>query len=167
MRKQTQQGLTMIEILIAIFVMAVGLLGTATLQMRAVQDTGNANLRSVATYQAYDLADRIRANKAAVVAGHWDDLDSAAADADCLTTTGCTVQEMALNDQYEWLENLETLLPDGTGEIERNGNLFTVTVSWTERVKQGSVADDESTEVDESKAASGSAETTVSLTFEP
>ena len=164
--RDLQSGLTMIEILIAIFIMAVGLLGTATLQVRALQDTSNANLRSIAVYLANDAADRIRSNKAAVAAGHWDDVDDAAADAYCVSTTGCTAKEMALNDQSEWLENL-ALLPDGEGVISRNGDLFTVTVSWSERVKQGSVEDDEATEEDESTDAQGSAETTVTLTFEP
>lgn len=167
MNGSKQTGLTMIEILIAIFIMAVGLLGTATLQVRSLQDTANANLRSQAIYLANDVADRIRSNGAAVTAGYWDDLASAKETAACVTTIGCTTEEMAYHDQSEWMANVAATLPGGEGSLERDGDAFIVTLSWTERVKHAAVADDKTTAGDESKAAAGLAEASITITFEP
>lgn len=159
MNKHRQSGLTMIEILIAIFIMAVGLLGTMTLQMRAVQDTGNANLRSVAIYLANDMADRIRANKAGRTAGTFNNMTNAKdtnIKSACYTTAGCSGADMALHELSEWRKTVEdsNILPDGDANISANGGVYTVTVSWSDRVKK-----------DASKA-SAEATSSVALTFD-
>ena len=151
MGKQT--GITMIEILVALFVLAVGLLGTASLQVRSVQDTGNSNLRSVATYLATSMSDRIRANRIAMEAGTYDSMLNAAINADCIGAAGCTATEMANHDKQQWLNNItQSLSTEATGTIARNGDLFTLLVTWPERVKQ---------------SGASIADGTVSLTFEP
>ncbi|MCX7101946.1 MAG: type IV pilus modification protein PilV, partial [Methylobacter sp.] len=61
--KQTA-GFTLIEVLIAMLVLAVGLLGLAGLQATSLKSNQSAYNRSQATQLAYDLADRMRANVA-------------------------------------------------------------------------------------------------------
>ena len=56
------QGFTLLEVLIAIVVLSFGLLGMAGLQANGVKNTHSANLRTLAVHQAYDMADRMRAN---------------------------------------------------------------------------------------------------------
>lgn len=57
-----QNGMTLIEVLISLVILALGLLGAATVQLNALKYTDSAMLHSQASFVAYDLMDRIRAN---------------------------------------------------------------------------------------------------------
>lgn len=57
-----QWGVSMLEVLISIVVLAVGLLGFAGLQMLSLKNSNSAYQRSQATMLAYDVIDRIRAD---------------------------------------------------------------------------------------------------------
>jgi len=59
---KTQRGFTMIEILIAVLILAIGLLGVAGVQLVSMQQTANSTLRSEATMYAQSLAERVRSN---------------------------------------------------------------------------------------------------------
>jgi type IV pilus assembly protein PilV len=135
--KHTQQGLTLIEVLIAMLILAVGLLGMASLQVRAVQDTSNSSFRSVAIYYANDMADRIRSNPAGEAGNLYTSVNGGSEQTACLTTTGCNSSAMATHDKWEWQRNIAAALPAGTGALSRSGEVYTVTVSWTDRVEQG------------------------------
>lgn len=100
MNKNT--GFTLIEVLIAMLVLAVGLLGLAGLQATSIGNNQSAYNRSQATQLAYDLADRMRANVAGVVIYTAILPSAATAKANCLTTTGCLPADMAENDLYQW-----------------------------------------------------------------
>lgn len=58
-----QRGLTMIEVLVALLVLAVGLLGVAGMQTVSMQQTQGADRRSVAVLHAQTMADEIRSNR--------------------------------------------------------------------------------------------------------
>lgn len=60
--RRTQRGTTLVEVLIAALIVGVGLLGIASLQVKALQASTNAEFRAIATDIAASLADRIRAN---------------------------------------------------------------------------------------------------------
>jgi type IV pilus assembly protein PilV len=92
-------GFTLIEVLIAMVVLAVGLLGLAGLQVTSLRNNQSAYNRSQATQLAYDLADRMRANVAGVATYTTG---TASAIANCKNITGCSPVEMATNDLYEW-----------------------------------------------------------------
>ena len=97
---KTNIGFTLIEVLIAMLVLAVGLLGLAGLQATSLRNNQSAYNRSQATQLAYDLADRIRANVAGVAT--YITAGAAAQKAPCLTTAGCLPVDMAKNDLYQW-----------------------------------------------------------------
>ncbi len=144
-----QRGIGMMEILVTILVVAIGLLGLAGLQLASLKQNNQALQRSIATLDAYDLADRMRANPLAVNFG-WFNSPTAAATAACATTTGCTPQQMAENDFYEWKNQLASDLPNGVGFVcidstadtavdpavgpscDGAGNLYTIYITWTE-----------------------------------
>ena len=67
-----QKGFTLLEVLVAVLVLAIGLLGLAGLQATSLRVNQSASMRSQATNLAYDMADRIRANRGAALAGSYD-----------------------------------------------------------------------------------------------
>jgi type IV pilus assembly protein PilV len=126
-KMQTQRGFTLIEILVAMVVLAIGLLGLAGFQSKALQYTSSAYMRSQATSFAYDMADRMRVNRQAALAGDYDDVVFVTPTCvSPLTLTG-TIDEQ---DEDAWQDTLACTLPLGTGRITRNGNLFTITIRW-------------------------------------
>lgn len=98
------RGFTLIEVLITIVVMSFGLLGLAGLQLTSLKNSRGAALRTTAMQHAYDMADRMRANLAAVGTGAYDmsTVSAGTNTATCLTITGCTPAQMAAHDIYEW-----------------------------------------------------------------
>jgi len=133
MNKNT--GFTLIEVLIAMLVLAVGLLGLAGLQATSLKNNQSAYNRSQATQLAYDLADRMRAN----VAGKTTyTTGTATATSACLTTTGCTKEAMAENDLKEWNDAISATLPSGAGTITVTAGIYTITINWDDN-RDGSV----------------------------
>lgn len=141
-------GFTLVEVLIAMLILAVGLLGVAGLQATGLRNNLSAYNRSQATQLAYDMADRMRANVADA-----DTLDESVyittdlegtlvEQSACLEDPGCDSDVMAVQDLFKWKSNLATILPSGEGLIEVNGNLFTITVNWDDN-RDGSINDDD------------------------
>lgn len=122
-------GFAMLEVLISIVIISVGLLGIARLQTTGLQSSKGSNLKSLAALQAYDMADRLRANKQGVGDGNYDNLSGAGANPGCIASS-CTAQEVAEYDQYAWNAANATLLPSGQGTVERSGDFFVITVRW-------------------------------------
>lgn len=111
-------GFAMLEVLISILVIAFGLLGLAGLQGFSIRNNHNAYLRSQATLFAYDIADRIRANRSGFDNGKYN-LGAAADTAACHpsgTPSGCSTGEMAGYDLFTWGQTLRQL-PSGQGVV--------------------------------------------------
>ncbi|MEN8206691.1 MAG: type IV pilus modification protein PilV [Pseudomonadota bacterium] len=68
---QRQQGFTLLEVLIALLILSIGLLGLAALQTTSLRSNQMASMRTTATQMAYDISDRMRANPAGVAAGEY------------------------------------------------------------------------------------------------
>lgn len=131
---RSQQGFTLVEILVAVVVLAIGLLGLAGLQANSLKFNNSAYQRSVASMMAYDMLDRIRANRDGLIAGNYNahgPAGSFPADPGCITT-GCSTTDVADYDVSDWAQQLGNLLPAGTGTIQGNGanSVFTITVMW-------------------------------------
>ena len=109
-------GFTLLEVLIATVILAVGLLGISGLQVTGMRSNHSALLRSQATLLAYDMSDRMRANTTAVSASDYNE-PAATADAACSTTAGCTPAAMAKNDMSVWGANITNSLPTSAGVV--------------------------------------------------
>ncbi|MCI0734504.1 MAG: type IV pilus modification protein PilV [Methylococcaceae bacterium] len=153
-RYATDRGFTLVEVLIAVFVLALGLLGLCGLQVASLQNNHSAYLRSQATLLAYDMADRMRANATALAAPALAyNNPTATNNTNCTTVTGCTPAEMALHDMYEWSAagsptSVTNVLPSGAGIVcidatpndggsaapacDGNGNSYAIKVWWTD-----------------------------------
>jgi type IV pilus assembly protein PilV len=129
-----QKGFTLIEILVSVLIFAIGLLGLASLHVVGQRSNHDAFLRSQAIIQAYDIADRMRVNRAGVEAGAYDDIapPATAADMSCLTS-GCTPAQLAAIDIYEWQTSNTSVLASGEGIVEaQTGGVFKITIFWDE-----------------------------------
>ncbi|WP_122752343.1 type IV pilus modification protein PilV, partial [Pseudomonas viridiflava] len=63
--KNAQEGMTLIEVLVALLILTVGLLGAGAVQLNALKYTDSSRMTSQASFIAYDMMDRIRANSGA------------------------------------------------------------------------------------------------------
>ena len=110
-----QRGFTLMEILITVVIMSVGLLGLAGLQFDSLRGNQNAYMGSVATSQAWDAADRLRANIPGVDADNYTSPNSGTSH-NC-QSSACSSSDLAEFDKYEWHQANADLLPDGQGVI--------------------------------------------------
>jgi type IV pilus assembly protein PilV len=138
---RAENGFSMLEVLIAVVIFAIGLLGTAHLQIDGLRYTHGSYLRIQATALAYDIIDRMRANTDGLDAGYYDTIDSSAPPTDpaCIDS-GCNAQQLADHDKREWGSRFTAspaILPSAAGTVTRNGDIFTVTVSWVDMGSSG------------------------------
>ena len=138
--QKRQRGVGLIEVLIALLVLSIGLLGLAALQTQALKFNQGAFLRTHATTLAYDIADRMRANR------EYANLTGYAVGAGSVPTTpptptceaaDCTPAAMAGYDLSQWKYALGQRLPGGDGIITSvSGSVsrfYTITVQWDNR----------------------------------
>jgi type IV pilus assembly protein PilV len=118
-----ESGFTMIEVMIAVVIVSFGLLGFAGLLTKAIQDNRVAYMRSQATILAYDITERMRANRNAAISGGY----TIAMGSNAAGTT------LAALDTQDWKGNLASLLPGGDGAVNVDGNgNATITIRWDE-----------------------------------
>lgn len=134
-KRSPEGGFTLIEVLIALVILAVGLLGMATLMTSSLQSSQGAYRRSQASLMAYDIVERMRFNRdRAITTDDYTLTTTAAATSNpnC-ATGGCTPAQQAQKDLYEWRAALATALPGATAAITRaNVNQYQVTINWDE-----------------------------------
>ena len=144
--KKSTKGFTLLEVMIALVISAVSLLGLASLQAQSLSFNNSAYLRSQATYFAYDILEKMRINKTEALAGSYD---LATADtpnsATCYGTgSTCSTSDFANADKYEWHELLTSTLPGGDGSVSRatgtGQTIVTIIVQWDNRNKSGSTS---------------------------
>lgn len=139
-RQYLTPGFSLIEVLVALLVLGIGLLGMASLQIIGIRSTYESTLRSLAVNQCYEMADRIRANIAGVQAAGYNTIGGGETDPGC--GTNCTALQSATYDAYQWNLRNTALLPSGAGTVglttagpssSPNCGTFTITVNWVER----------------------------------
>jgi type IV pilus assembly protein PilV len=136
-RASHTHGFTLLEVMVAMLIFSIGLLGLAGLHVAGLSNNKTADLRGLAVIMTYDMAERIRANNNGA-SGNYDAVSTAAAAApgsNCVTSTSCnTSASIALWDIFEWKSTLATAMPSGTGTITRanTSSPFVITVMWDE-----------------------------------
>lgn len=117
-----QSGVGLIEVLVAVLVLSIGLLGLAGVQLISMRNSNSALSKVQANTLGNDILDRMRANRGAALDGDYD------------TTfedehEGGTV---ALDDLSDWKTALSDQLPGGQGEIDVDDAEVLVTIRWVE-----------------------------------
>lgn len=125
------RGATLVEVLVALLILSVGLLGVAALYVDNLRNGRTGVLRTQAASLAADMAERVRANRtggaafARVTGQRCTELPSTA-----------SADDVAANEVACWQEEVAKSLPNGTGIVARDAATvpptYTVTVSWSE-----------------------------------
>jgi type IV pilus assembly protein PilV len=126
-----QRGMTLIEVLVSVLILAIGLLGAAAIQLNALRYTDSATLSSQASFIAYDMMDRIRANVDGNAAGNGStDVLALYELRNASSAPAGNLADARVQDLADFRANVEGL-PGGTGSINVEPNRFvTVTVGW-------------------------------------
>ncbi len=146
--RSAAQGFSLFEVLVAVFVLAIGILGVVGLQVVSLQNNRGALFRAEAAQLASDIIDRIRANPGANYAPLAIGADPPAAP-DC-EANACSAAQMATFDQAQWKCSLggfaanavcagfgiQGALPGGDGSITLNGTVYTIRVQWQDANNQ-------------------------------
>jgi type IV pilus assembly protein PilV len=115
--KRAQEGMTLIEVLVALLLLGVALLGAAAVQLNALKYTDSARMTSQASFIAYDMMDRIRAN--------------AAADYTVTPPTSGNPKVARDQDLYDFTRNIAGFGGEtATGSISLNQRVYTITITW-------------------------------------
>ena len=127
------RGFSLIEVLIALIILSVGMLGIAGLYVQSMQAGRTSMFRHNAVTIAGDIADRIRANPAAGTAY----AAAAGADNNCVNGgINCSPAQMAAHDISLWQEQADDSLPNGTVTVTHDGDLvlpsYEIKVGWDE-----------------------------------
>ncbi len=129
--KHRVEGFSLVEVLVAVLVLSLGVIGTAGMQLTALRTTQQSTFQTTAVQLAAEIADKMRANESQMKLGaavnpylhvdYW------------ATTQGeppppgkrcyvdhCNGAELALFDIYEWQKRVYTDLPGGRVMICRD-----------------------------------------------
>jgi type IV pilus assembly protein PilV len=155
----SHDGFSLVEVMVALVVVSIGLLGIAKMQALALSSTGTAKMRSLASIEAASLASALRADrnywsaiganltvsvsKTGTVSSTQDPSLNAAPPSLCASVaTPCTSAQVAAQDLSDWAKGLTAALPglvnaviqcniDATGA---NPVTCSINVTWNENV---------------------------------
>lgn len=121
---KSQRGFTLLEVLVTMVVLSLGLLGYAGLQMASLKNSASAYQRSQATILAYDIIDRLRANRAQAIGGGYNIAIGAAG-------AGAGVAGL---DLVDWKVLVGNALPGGDAAInvDGTGNVL-IQIQWMDK----------------------------------
>jgi type IV pilus assembly protein PilV len=121
-----QEGFSLVEVLVALVIMSVGLLGMAKIQALALSSTTQSRMRSLAALETASLASTMRADR-----NYWAEVRKDPAvtfSGGAFTVTGdptvvqcttypCTPPELAWNDLNDWVTALVSVVPNAQGGV--------------------------------------------------
>ncbi len=139
--KNKQSGFTLLESLLALFVLTIGILGVAGMQMQGMRAGTVAMQRMQAVSFAEELLERIRANPAGVA-----DYAGGASQYDCTSGTVCTAAEMAADDLDVWEKSVLSVMPGASStsitvasiddpliDPDDLGRIINIDITWVDR----------------------------------
>lgn len=145
------RGFTLIEVLIALLILAIGVSGVAVMQMATYKQLQTSHNYGTAAMLAGELAERMEANSVQALANAYNHTSVTSDPKDCAVYT-CTPAEIAAHDIAVWQARVTGYsaepmvpgsLPAGRGAVARvaGTNDFTITIRWDDDLS-GSDDDD-------------------------
>lgn len=140
---QQQKGSSLIEVLVSLFVLAIGLLGILSMQVKSIQFSQSADTYSRAMNLANDIAERMRTNPKNA-ATYASEATPTTAPTNCKTTefaAACSAVDLVKWDLFNWSQTVKNTLPLGTGSIslktQGSKNYLQVIVSFDDARSNG------------------------------
>jgi type IV pilus assembly protein PilV len=148
-RAAAGRGFGLIEAMVSVLLLSLCALAYAALQVRGLSVNASAMWRSKAALLSYEMADRMRANRAGLTGGGYNALTTPTAVTDCGGASSCAPARLALLDYYQWSIAAGVQLPGGSGVVcldstpddgtasapacDGVGTAYAVKLFWTER----------------------------------
>ncbi|MFT6301019.1 MAG: type IV pilus assembly protein PilV [Granulosicoccus sp.] len=150
--RKRENGVGLIEILIAVVIMSLGFLAAARMQVEGMRFSQSAYYQSQAHFMANDMIDRMRSNIPGVIADEYSGMTTASGivKPDCSNVNApCDPTTIAALDRFEWSANLfpltnaagfiPALYAPANGQITRIGDIseqrYSIVMNWTELVQ--------------------------------
>lgn len=153
-----QQGLTLIEALVAVLLLGLGVLALLGVQLSTLTETQNTTRRGHAIRIMEDLSERIKSNPNGFSQlssfvypsdeDKWIKSDALPPDATCAASAGtplpCTAEVLAAQDLHTWSESALATLPTGTqlktflsaGDASSDQRQLGIMIAWPLREVQ-------------------------------
>lgn len=135
-RLKTEEGVGLLEVVVALFILAVGLLGVLALQANSIKGNQKSGFSTDAHFLAQDMVNRIQAYNNLDLTDDDDDYDGidtsgSFSDPGCVST-GCTPSQQVAYDSWDWSEQLSTRLPGGVGTVDYDSStrMYLLKVMW-------------------------------------
>lgn len=121
----SQRGASLLEVLIAVLILAIGMLGMAALQAVSLRNTQSASDRTTAVIQSYAMLDMMRANRVQARAGAYNQ------------SFLCVAPETPANriegDVARWITQMqEAMGPTACGSITCAASTCEIKVRWND-----------------------------------
>lgn len=147
-KENVQKAFSLLEVLIALVIMSIGMLGIARMLLISHKSTSSSYLRQQAIQSGYDIIDRMRANRPLALSGNYNTNNLVTSGApsipnapstDC-TSAICSPTQLAIYDIWYWLAHDVSQLPNGCGAViavaAGVNTVVTVTVQWDDSPAQ-------------------------------
>ena len=139
------RGIALIESLVALLVLALGILGLAGVQSRLLVESRTSNSRAIAVGLIDDMNNRMLFNRTTALAnGYALAWNAAATAAQECSTKNCTGVELAQFDLYQWRATLASVLPGASASIfvsPTDSRQIGIAVAW--RLNESKAADND------------------------
>lgn len=152
---RSTRGFSLIEVLVALLIFSIGLIGLAGLMVVSVKVNHSAFQRSQASFLAQAMSDRMRANMIGVWGKLYDGSYPVSVGTPCADV--CDPANQVTRDQMIWSQEMATMLPNATATIACNGatvlgvdvrtsqrspynGTCTITMNWSEQSLDRSTA---------------------------
>jgi len=148
---QKSRGFTLLEALLGFLILAIGMLGIASLQALSLKAGKTSIYNSVAMMKVDELFESMRANSTSLALAEYQTASAGdGTNNGCTSAAGCTGEQLAQEDIFWWKTNLKAGLPDAATATVAVSDLVlpslmrtaTITIAWQERGKDSEVAAD-------------------------
>jgi type IV pilus assembly protein PilV len=155
-KKKQTYGFSLFEVLVALVILAIGMLGIARMLMIAHKSNSSSYVKQQSIQSAYDIVDRVRANRQAAIDGNYAVNNLVASGAPTLPSSpstncdssSCSASQLASYDTWHWLSTSVSQLPNGCGSITTAASgintLVTVTIQWDDSPNQATIGESSS-----------------------